>query len=215
LLLLLLFSACLPVIVLVFRVFVFWCFRVVQTQDAMHACSPQPMRFALLGLALAATPLGCAARQQEPPRQDDCIVAHVADGDSFRCADGRQVRLIGVDSPESQQRPYGERARNALLELLRPAAAVRLESDVVPTDRYGRRLAYVWVGPTLVNEAMVLGRALHRTTQRQVCGAAHPGAKRGPRTGRGPLVPAWLRMPSQRLSPETVRQFTVIVFIIP
>jgi micrococcal nuclease len=121
----------------------------------MHPCNHQTVRFALLTLAVAATPPGCAARQQEPPRQDDCIVAHVADGDSFRCADGRQVRLIGVDSPESQQRPYGERARKALLQLLRPAAAVRLESDVVPTDRYGRRLAYVWVGPTLVNEAMV------------------------------------------------------------
>jgi micrococcal nuclease len=137
--------------------FVLSCFRVIQTQGAMQACSPKTMRFALLTLALATTPVGCAARQQEPARQDDCIVAHVADGDSFRCADGRQVRLIGVDSPESQQRPYGERARNALLQLLRPAAAVRLESDVVPTDRYGRRLAYVWVGPTLVNEAMVLG----------------------------------------------------------
>ena len=117
-----------------------------------------PIRFAnWFAFVLLVKPLACAARQQEPPRQDDCIVAHVADGDSFRCADGRQVRLIGVDSPESQQRPYGERARNALLQLLRPAAAVRLESDVVPTDRYGRRLAYVWVGPTLVNEAMVLG----------------------------------------------------------
>jgi micrococcal nuclease len=65
------------------------------------------------------------------------------------------VRLIGVDSPESQQRPYGERARHALLQLLRPAAAVRLESDVVPTDRYGRLLAYVWVGPRLLTEAKV------------------------------------------------------------
>jgi micrococcal nuclease len=115
-----------------------------------------PIRFpSWFAFVLAVKPLACAARQQETPRQDDCIVAHVADGDSFRCADGRQVRLIGVDSPESQQRPYGERARSALLQLLQRAAAARLESDVVPTDRYGRRLAYVWVGPLLVNEAMV------------------------------------------------------------
>jgi micrococcal nuclease len=33
--------------------------------------------------------------------------------------------------------------------------AVRLERDVAPTDQYGRLLAYVWVGSTLVNEAMV------------------------------------------------------------
>jgi micrococcal nuclease len=112
------------------------------------------MRFALLMLALAVT-LGCAARRQETRTQDSCIVGRVADGDSFRCADGRRVRLIGVDSPESQQRPYGARARIALLEMLPSGAAVRLELDVAPTDRYDRLLAYVWVGPILVNEAMV------------------------------------------------------------
>jgi micrococcal nuclease len=120
-------------------------------------CMPAPttMRFALLTLALAATPLACAARQQEPRVDDSCVVRTVADGDSFRCADGRRVRLIGIDSPESQQRPYGDQARRALLELLRAGPAVHLESDVAPTDRHGRLLAYVWIGPVLVNEAMV------------------------------------------------------------
>ena len=116
---------------------------------------PIPLAARCLALLLLAQPLNCATGQQETPPQDSCIVAHVADGDSFQCADGRRVRLVGVDSPESQQRPYGDLARNALLKLLRPTAAVRLESDVAPTDRYGRRLAYVWVGPTLVNEAML------------------------------------------------------------
>ena len=111
------------------------------------------MRFALL--MLAAATLGCAARRQETRTQDSCIVGRVADGDSFRCADGRRVRLIGIDSPESQQQPYGTMARDALLEMLPSGAAVRLEPDVAPTDRYGRRLAYVWIGPVLVNEAMV------------------------------------------------------------
>jgi micrococcal nuclease len=110
------------------------------------------MRFALLSLALAAVSLASASSQEQG---EGCVVVRVADGDSFRCADGRRVRLIGVDSPESQQRPHGARARKALLQLLPPAAAVRLEFDVAPTDRYGRFLAYVWVGPALVNEAMV------------------------------------------------------------
>jgi micrococcal nuclease len=118
----------------------------------MHACSPVTMRFALLNLALAAAPLACASSQQ---REEGCVVLRVADGDTFTCRDGRKVRLIGVDSPESQQQPYGAQARKALLALLPAGAAVRLESDVAPTDRYGRVLAYVWVGPTLVNEAMV------------------------------------------------------------
>jgi micrococcal nuclease len=116
-----------------------------------------PIRFAAswLVLVLALKPLACAAQQYEAPPQGSCVVGLVADGDTFRCVDGRRVRLIGIDSPESQQQPYAARARNALLRLLPAGAEVRLESDAAPTDRYGRVLAYVWVGPTLVNEAMV------------------------------------------------------------
>ena len=113
------------------------------------------MRLVLMTLALAAMPVGCAAQQRAPRVGDGCVVRTVADGDSFRCTDGRRVRLIGIDSPESQQHPYGDRSRQALLELLTAGAAVRLETDVAPTDRYGRLLAYVWIGPVLVNEAMV------------------------------------------------------------
>jgi micrococcal nuclease len=118
----------------------------------MHACSPWTMRFALLSLALATAPFASASSQQQ---EGGCVVLRVADGDSFTCRDGRRVRLIGIDSPESQQQPYGARARNALLKLLTAGAAVWLESDVAPLDRYGRLLAYVWIGPVLVNEAMV------------------------------------------------------------
>jgi micrococcal nuclease len=113
------------------------------------------LKFAWLSLAIAAAPLACAAQQQQPGVSEACLVRTVSDGDSFRCADGRRVRLIGVDSPESQQHPYGERARQSLLDLMPPETAVRLEPDVAPTDRYSRVLAYVWIGPTLVNEAMV------------------------------------------------------------
>jgi micrococcal nuclease len=114
------------------------------------------IRFASwFAFVLAVKPLACAAQQPETRPQTSCIVSRVADGDTFRCVDGRRVRLIGIDSPESQQQPYGARARSALLEMLPPGAVVRLETDVGLKDRYGRLLAYAWVGPTLVNEAMV------------------------------------------------------------
>jgi micrococcal nuclease len=132
-----------------FRVFVLFTLRIQWMPAASTRCA------AVLSLALAGAPLGCAARQQETRSQGNCIVGRIADGDSFRCADGRRVRLTGIDSPESRQQPYGERARQALLELLPAGRAVRLESDVAPTDRYGRVLAYVWAGPILVNETMV------------------------------------------------------------
>lgn len=63
--------------------------------------------------------------------------------------------MIGIDSPELQQRPFGPQARQALLALLPLGKTVRLETDASQIDRYGRELAYVWTGATLVNEAMV------------------------------------------------------------
>lgn len=116
--------------------------------------TPQRCLFALVSLALAAAALACASSQQQ---EAGCVVLRVADGDSFRCRDGRKVRLIGIDSPEREQRPFGSRAQQALLHMLPPGSEVRLEHDVASTDRHGRLLAYVWLGPTLVNEAMVRG----------------------------------------------------------
>jgi micrococcal nuclease len=97
-----------------------------------------------------------ASSEPDASRQDDrCAVAHVVDGDTFRCGDGRKVRLIGVDTPEQGQGEAGRLARQALLGYLPVGRVVRLERDVQATDRYGRVLAFVWTGATLVNEAMV------------------------------------------------------------
>ena len=110
---------------------------------------------ALLALALGIKAVACAAPQQPSASEERCVVSRVVDGDTFYCQDGRKVRLTGVDSPERGQRPFGAEARQALLQLLPLGTAVVLQRDVTLTDRYGRVLAYVWTGPTLVNEAMV------------------------------------------------------------
>lgn len=101
-----------------------------------------------LAVALAARP------PAGPPVLLPCVVDRVVDGDTFYCRDGRKVRLIGVDSPEMAQGAPGRAARDALRRMLPAGRTVRLESDLTPTDRYGRALAWVWVGGTLVNEAM-------------------------------------------------------------
>lgn len=108
----------------------------------------------LFSLALGAKPLPCLPAQIEAGRDRSCLVSRVVDGDTFYCRDGRKVRLIGIDAPEREQ-SFGPAAREALIHLLRLGSSVQLQVDVAPRDRFGRVLAYVWLGSTLVNEQMV------------------------------------------------------------
>ena len=118
---------------------------------------PNRLPVALVSFALTASLITCSPSQGEVQPEPDCVVRLVVDGDTFHCQDGRKVRLIGIDSPEQRQRPYGHKAREALRRILPVGTGVRLENDVAARDRYGRLLAYAWSGSTLVNEAMVLG----------------------------------------------------------
>lgn len=102
-----------------------------------------PVILALIGL------LGAVAADRP------CTVTRVVDGDTFYCADGRKVRLIGIDAPERDQGRAGRESAAALRRMLPAGASVRLEQDVGPRDRYGRALAYVWLGDALVNEVLV------------------------------------------------------------
>jgi micrococcal nuclease len=75
----------------------------------------------------------------------------VVDGDSLvvRLADGTQeeIRLIGTDAPEVrvQRDVYGMEAAKHAAVLLRRQPNVFLENGPDKQDKYGRRLAYVWL----------------------------------------------------------------------
>ncbi len=101
-----------------------------------------------LGLAVVA--LLSAAGLDRP-----CTVSRVVDGDTFYCADGLKVRLIGIDAPERAQGRASRESTAALRRMLPVGAKVRLEGDVGPRDRHGRALAYAWAGDSLVNEALL------------------------------------------------------------
>ena len=91
-------------------------------------------------------------------------VVRVVDGDTIEVAlDGRteDVRYIGVDTPESVTpgapvECFGERA-SRFNESLVGGERVRLRFDRELRDRYGRLLAYVYVGERLVNAELVRG----------------------------------------------------------
>ena len=114
----------------------------------------------ILSLAAVTAVLGaCGPASAAAPAPDPwaCEIARIVDGDTFHCADGRKVRLIGIDSPELRQGAAAREAREALQRLLPVGRAIRLQIDVAARDRWGRILAYAWSGSRLVNEAMIRG----------------------------------------------------------
>jgi micrococcal nuclease len=84
-------------------------------------------------------------------------VARVIDGDTLDLRNGRRIRLVQIDSPESGGECYGEQAGQVLSRILPPGARVTLERDPAldDVDGYGRLLRYVHKGRTNVNLALV------------------------------------------------------------
>jgi micrococcal nuclease len=76
-------------------------------------------------------------------------VKKVIDGDTILLDNGEQVRLIGVDTPETKhpQKPVERFGKEAYLFTKRMVEGkeVRLEYDWQRKDRYGRLLAYVYL----------------------------------------------------------------------
>jgi micrococcal nuclease len=84
---------------------------------------------------------------------DEYLVTKVIDGDTIVLENGEHVRYIGMDAPEKGRPYYGEATREN--KRLVRGKNVRLEYDVSKTDRYGRTLAYVYVGDIFVNAELV------------------------------------------------------------
>ncbi len=86
----------------------------------------------------------------------DCVLSFVIDGDSVRCADGREIRLLAIDAPEMAQQPWGARAREELLRVAPVSTPLGVEYDAVRVDTFDRDLAYLFLpGGDMLNEHMV------------------------------------------------------------
>ncbi|WP_088894791.1 thermonuclease family protein [Leptolyngbya ohadii] len=112
------------------------------------------MKFALPSWVLLLFLAGFAPRVAAQSLAPATIVS-TGDGDTLRINQaGRAitVRLVCIDSPESQQ-PGGTEAANRLRQLLPPGQAVQVRS--VETDRYGRLVAEIYRNGRSVNLQMV------------------------------------------------------------
>jgi len=97
-----------------------------------------------------------------PSNGRDAFATRVVDGDTIEVRLGahtRDVRLIGVDTPETVHPTdpvecFGD-AASRFTEGALESKQIRLEFDVERKDQYGRTLAYVWLGPQLLNRTLV------------------------------------------------------------
>ncbi len=138
--------------------------RALLRSDSRRAWKPgSNSRRGLLILGGAALLIAVAVLESRAVHGDAAEVKRVYDGDTIEVlVSGRRekVRYIGIDTPEMGDtrepvRAMAVRARDVNRGLV-GGRTVRLQHDVQLRDNYGRLLAYVWLGDTLVNEELVL-----------------------------------------------------------
>lgn len=102
-------------------------------------------------LALALLLAGCGG-------SSPATVARVLDGDTIVLRDGRHVRLVQLDAPETDEGEcYAREAKRVLTRLLPAGTQVEIETDSAldKVDVYGRILAYVEKDGTNINLELV------------------------------------------------------------
>jgi micrococcal nuclease len=92
------------------------------------------------------------------------LVTHVMDGDTFMVKVGRHevtVRMLGIDTPETVDprktvQCYGKEASDHSKYVLSGKnVQLKLNPDRKEKDKYGRYLAYVYLGEKFVNESLL------------------------------------------------------------
>jgi micrococcal nuclease len=91
---------------------------------------------------------------------EEATISAVVDGDTVKLSNGKTLRYIGVDTPETvdPRRAVGCFGSEASTynRLLTTGKTVYLEKDVSNTDRYGRLLRYVYLqSGEMVNEMLI------------------------------------------------------------
>ena len=109
---------------------------------------------------------GALAFCPAPGNLPSAKVQRVVDGDTLRLVDGRNVRLIGLNSPEMGRQgrssePFAEAARKRLQALIAASAGrVSLQYGQQAKDHYGRTLAHAYDSGGRNLEAQLLAEGL-------------------------------------------------------
>ena len=87
------------------------------------------------------------------PTMEKALVAQVIDGDTIELANGKRVRYLGIDTPESGEY-YFEEATRRNVDLVH-GKTISLQRGNRNTDEYGRLLRYVYADGVFVNAELV------------------------------------------------------------
>lgn len=151
-----------------------------------------------------------------PSKPQPVAVRQVVDGDTLRLADGRSVRMIGINAPEIGRKgrtsePYAEAARQRLQSLVKASdGRVGLVLGREAKDKYGRTLAHVYAGngdnleARLLSEGLGYRVAVAPNVRLATCQQAAEQAARQARLG------LWRRSPVQRAAEVRQSGFAVI-----
>lgn len=152
-------------------------------------------------LAVAAL-LAAAGCGGSPCGATEAKVTRVVDGDTVELDDGRKIRYLLVDTPESTGGAtdcFGTNAKDFNTDLVM-GKTVSLVYDIDCTDRFDRTLAYIYVDGTEVNTLIIergYGCVLHispngddRAAEFEALQLAAERANRGLWGSCNPLPPA-------------------------
>lgn len=86
-------------------------------------------------------------------------VIRIIDGDTFEIESGEKVRLIGIDTPEIDEKDQTKKcwALKAMFKTkeMLEGKNIKMEQDISSTDKYQRLLRYVWIEDFFFNDYLV------------------------------------------------------------
>jgi micrococcal nuclease len=128
------------------------------------------MQNLLIVVSIAAAVFQTPSPRGRVTRSEPVLVRYVFDGDTIDVATIGRVRLLGIDAPERGRgldtpAPFAAEAR-ARLSTLVLRRWVRLEYEGTRTDKYDRRLAYVFTEDGQFVNAVLAREGLARVSAR-------------------------------------------------
>lgn len=126
------------------------------TATPLPAPTATPSPSATSTSAPTATSTSTSTPAPTPPPTAKCV--GIIDGDTIRISvkgEIMRLRYIGIDTPELDEAPWGELAKEANARLVEGQTLV-LKKDQSDVDKYGRLLRYVYLlDGTFINEVLV------------------------------------------------------------